>query len=402
MILRSLCLSACLLALAAEPPREGQSKQAQAPAGKASNVYYRAKGEKEWSLFGYYASESSARQVIEHLGRTGFEAEVRPGDTPIPRFGGAPPSTANLPVTETVTHEKATEVFSGMARQTDIAFRFPLDGCYARTQLMVERMQKQGLKPRRVWAVANGEELYARTKNHPKGYVTWGYHVAPVLRVRGPEGKQRWYVIDPSLFEAPATLAQWMYAQMRKREGHRPFVTVTKLGEAPVWVDRKKKDGTGYWPSADPKEGAHKHAVATMKKYKPWEGKSLPKGAVRLGPGGLRDALAAGRIKVPCSATGAGRLEGFSSCPCGPACGILWCGYNLLEEGPRDEPNPAGRVRSKQRAHVRAQVERRRPARSHVRGDLPGGGALPCLADRGQQREGSAGGEPACRASDRG
>src|SRR5262245_50546971 len=122
MLLRSLCLSACLLALAAEPPRQGQSKQAQAPAGKASNVYYRAKGEKEWSLFGYYASESSARQVLEHLGRTGFEAELRPGTTPIPRFGGAPPSTANLPLAETVTLEKATEVFTGMARQTDIAF----------------------------------------------------------------------------------------------------------------------------------------------------------------------------------------------------------------------------------------------------------------------------------------
>jgi hypothetical protein len=148
---------------------------------------------------------------------------------------------------------------------------------------MVEMMIRSGLKPRKVWAVAHGTELIAKTKHHPKGFVTWGYHVAPVLRVREKDDAQRWYVIDPSLFTAPVTLTAWMKAQM-KEGGHKPFLTVTKPGQAPKWGDHKVRTGSGYWPGGDPKEGVHAHAVATMKKYKPFEGKVMPRKTGRLWP----------------------------------------------------------------------------------------------------------------------
>jgi hypothetical protein len=141
---------------------------------------------------------------------------------------------------------------------------------------MIERMQKNGFKPRKIWSVANGEELFAKTKNHPRGYVTWGYHVAPVLGVR-QQNSRRWYVVDPSLFDKPAPIAQWVNAQMRSPRSHRPYVTLTKLGEAPIWVDHKRKPGTGYWPGSDPRPGLHDHAVTMMKKYKPWQGKDPPR-----------------------------------------------------------------------------------------------------------------------------
>jgi hypothetical protein len=106
-----------------------------------------------------------------------------------------------------------------------------------------------------------------------------------VLRVRDKDDEQRWYVIDPSLFSAPATLTAWMKAQMRKEDGHQPFMTITKPGQAPKWVDHKVRAGSGYWPGSDPKEGAHAHALSVMKKYKPWEGKVMPKSSARSDPG---------------------------------------------------------------------------------------------------------------------
>jgi hypothetical protein len=163
---------------------------------------------------------------------------------------------------------------------------------------MIERMQKNGFKPRKIWSVANGDELFARTKNHPNGYVTWGYHVAPVLRVRDHNDKtQRWYVIDPSLGTQPMTVAKWEAAQMRTAKSHKPYLTITKVGEAPLWVDRKRKPGTGYWPGNDPNAGLHNHAVATMKKYKPWEGKAPPKGVVLAWPKEGRSLWAAVRFE---------------------------------------------------------------------------------------------------------
>jgi hypothetical protein len=279
---RTLILSLLLLAASAA----AQDKPKQPQAVRTSTVYFREDGATEWSLFGYYETEASARNVFDHLERGGYQVKLEITNTPIPRPEPiSRKAPVKLPASETVSLDRATEVFRDMARQDDIAFRYPVDGCYARAELMVELMLRQGLKPRKVWAVASGEELVAKTKNHPKGYVTWAYHVAPVLRVRGADDEQRWYVIDPSLFTAPVTLTAWMKAQMRPEARHQPFLTITRPGQAPKWIDNKVRAGSGYWPGRDPKEGPHVHAVSTMKKYKPFEGKVIPKKTGRLGIG---------------------------------------------------------------------------------------------------------------------
>jgi hypothetical protein len=246
-----------------------------------SSVYYRTKGKAEWQLFGVYRSEESARGVFRHLARSGYEVELRISNAPIPKTPARKPSGL-LAVSETVTLAKAKEVFEWMARQKDIAFRFPTDGCYARAHLMVQRMQKNGFKPRKVWAFANGDTLYARTRNHPAGHVTWGYHVAPMLRVRIDANTQRWYVIDPSLCQTAVLVSQWEAAMLKSKDSHRPYLTLTRPGVAPTLLSKRKASGSGYWPGADPKQGADAHAVAVMRKYKPYEGKRPPKGLVRV------------------------------------------------------------------------------------------------------------------------
>jgi hypothetical protein len=288
---RVLSLTALLLALLVLPVStpaqtgKGAAKPQPKPIVTTSSVFYREKGAANYTLFGYYASEKSGRAIFEHLVRSGYEVELRISNTPIPKTPPLPVSGL-LPVAETVTVQKATDVFNWMARQSDIAYRYPTDGCYARAELMIERMQKNGFKPRKIWSVANGEELYARTKNHPRGFVTWAYHVAPVLRVRTGEKSQRWYVIDPSLSTKPMTITEWEKAQMRTATSTKPYLTLTRPGKPPKWIDHKYKAGTGYWPGTDPGVGVHAHAVATMKKYKPFEGKLPPKSFARRGPAG--------------------------------------------------------------------------------------------------------------------
>jgi hypothetical protein len=126
--------------------------------------------------------------------------------------------------------------------------------------------------------VANGEPLYARTKNVAAGYVTWGYHVAPVLHVRVNAKTKAWYVIDPSLFHHPVTIVQWENAQKKSPSSHTPYIAMTRLGEAPLWIDHQRKPGSGYWPGADPGVGLHNHAVQTMQRYKALE----PRAALNL------------------------------------------------------------------------------------------------------------------------
>src|ERR1700730_4122612 len=151
-----------------------------------------------------------------------------------------------------LTPEQAQQLFKSMATQPDISFRFPSDGCYARAHLMVRRMQAMGYRPGKVWAFARSkqESLVCRTRNHPRGYVTWKYHVAPTIRVR-IEDKVYDLVFDPSIFDHPVKISQWARAQKRSPTNRTPFICKTRIGQPPRRKPRARRTaGTGYWPSA--------------------------------------------------------------------------------------------------------------------------------------------------------
>jgi hypothetical protein len=183
-----------------------------------------------------------------------------------------------------VTHEQATWLFAQMAGQKDIAFRFPTDGCYARAHLMVQRMQKEGVFCLgKVWAFAHSDKkLLTVVAPPPYKVVRWDWHVAPTVRVKDWTGSVRPYVIDPSLCKGPVPVDQWKLTMKRAGTGTEPFIVQTKLGEPPIDPRKGRKcEGTGYRPGADPAEGLDAHALATMRRYKPWEGKVAPEEVIK-------------------------------------------------------------------------------------------------------------------------
>jgi hypothetical protein len=92
-----------------------------------------------------------------------------------------------------------------------IPFMYPDDGCWGRASEMCRLMQLQGLKPRKVW-IQGG--LNVATRNNPTCSVSWGWHVAPTLCVRGRKFfRHQDMVIDPSLFTTPVSKAQWKGVQ---------------------------------------------------------------------------------------------------------------------------------------------------------------------------------------------
>ena len=177
---------------------------------------------------------------------------------------------------EAISEEQAQQLFNDMAAQKDIAFKYPNDGCYARAHLMSERMQEQGITPGKVWNYAsanfdptNGTSLRVNTKYdyEDKGYVEWGYHVAPTVKVQRSDGTVEDMVIDPSLFDKPVTIAEWKAIQGDSSS----VIMQTKLGE-PAYPGI---GGSGYWPGEDPSEGVDEHAKKTMEDYKKKEAEIL-------------------------------------------------------------------------------------------------------------------------------
>ena len=164
------------------------------------------------------------------------------------------------PSSEAIEAELAAAILAEFSTDEDLALRYPADGCYARTHLMVKRLLDRGLAPSKVWAFAAGaaDLLWMITPDHPDGRVQWRYHVAPVHMVRGPDGGPQEIVFDPLLFDRPVTVDEW-----RDALHDTPSVVVTALGETPI----PARGGSGYWPSSDPPEGPDAHARETLDAY---------------------------------------------------------------------------------------------------------------------------------------
>jgi Glutaminase len=157
----------------------------------------------------------------------------------------------------------AMAIFAEFAAATDLALGFPADGCYARTHLMVQRLLDRGLAPSKVWAFAASatDLLWIESPHHPAGRVQWGYHVAPSLLVRGPDGGGQEMAFDPLLFDRPIPVEEWRHALHDT-----PTLVRTAPGEPPL----PERGGSGYWPGPDPLEGPDVHARETLEEYQRW------------------------------------------------------------------------------------------------------------------------------------
>lgn len=111
-----------------------------------------------------------------------------------------------------------------------IPFRYPDDGCWARAHEMCRLMIAAGVTPAKVWIdYAAPTLLHAATRNHWQCFVEWTWHVAPTLCVRSYWCGMETYVIDPSLFTGPVTVATWQAAQGG------PNTTLTHTSASVYW-----------------------------------------------------------------------------------------------------------------------------------------------------------------------
>jgi hypothetical protein len=204
---------------------------------------------------------------------------LRQTGSPSPEPSPAPPrAPKSKPVkvpadVSVVSLSEAQAVVLRMKSQPDIAFRYPADGCYARAHLMCQRLVEMGLQPGKAWVFDDAKQnrLVATTPNHPRGYVQWWYHVAPILKVRDNAGKVRSHVIDPSMFDRPATIFEWQKKMYHSRVRFLGRLECTSLRQPPTDGKGKRFPGSGYWPGPDPGDLTG-HARNMMAMYKPHQG----------------------------------------------------------------------------------------------------------------------------------
>ena len=162
---------------------------------------------------------------------------------------------------DAIESDQASAIFTEFVAAEELVLGFPADGCYARTHLMVQRLLDRGLAPSKVWAFAASvaDLLWMEVPGHPDGRVQWGYHVAPALLVRTPNGETCEMVLDPLLFDRAVLVEEWANALHDT-----PTLLRTAPGEPPL----PARGGSGYWPGPDPLEGPDVHARETLEEYR--------------------------------------------------------------------------------------------------------------------------------------
>jgi len=138
-----------------------------------------------------------------------------------------------------LTEEQAFQLFKEMAEQKDIPFCYPEDGCYARAHKMTQLLEKKGVIAAKVFLVG---DLKVETKNSPKGFVEWWYHVAPLIAVE-KEKKIEMFVLDPSLGKGPMKLDDWVNLQISHPGGKKDSLYYTpRFNYTPSNKDQQRKE----------------------------------------------------------------------------------------------------------------------------------------------------------------
>lgn len=114
-----------------------------------------------------------------------------------------------------VSEAESRALFEYLSQQEHIPFHYPQEGCFARAHEMSELLELKGIASRKVFIIDSDNDLSVASEWSPTGKVTWNYHVATLVTVRGKDGAERDLVFDPSIMTAPATVSEWQ-AKMSK------------------------------------------------------------------------------------------------------------------------------------------------------------------------------------------
>jgi uncharacterized Zn-binding protein involved in type VI secretion len=113
----------------------------------------------------------------------------------------------------TLSEKQAQELFDELKSNKDIPFGYASDCCYARAHRMASIMNVKGIKNQKLWCWPLGNDsLNAKKVWKPNDIqnIEWKYHVASTVGVVDARGNVKQKVIDPSLFDSPVSIDEWL------------------------------------------------------------------------------------------------------------------------------------------------------------------------------------------------
>jgi hypothetical protein len=183
------------------------------------------------------------------------------------QFSSAPPASPVVSCPKgALTEQEAKQWFDDFKHREEIPWNYPNDCCYNRAHVMARELHAVGVDVGKVWNYAPspniGDFLRVATPNDPKGYVEWGYHVAPTVPVTDPRGQIHRMVIDPSIANTPITPDQWKALQGQ------PLSKLVATNASPYYRDQNGRAYAGVDPTNRQRPPTHEEVQAIFDRHR--------------------------------------------------------------------------------------------------------------------------------------
>ncbi|MES3037287.1 MAG: protein-glutamine glutaminase family protein [Bdellovibrionota bacterium] len=152
------------------------------------------------------------------------------------------------PTATVITPAQATTVFAHAKAQIPTNFTLEMDGCDERANLISRFLEKNYQIKNLIITGTGGTTINARWLPWSDQTIDWGHHVATLVAVKSNNALS-WMVIDPTVFDSPVTVNQWMtkvagpYPLMKFRASQRnlsdPYLDKTLAQPKLIYVHGK-------------------------------------------------------------------------------------------------------------------------------------------------------------------
>lgn len=140
-------------------------------------------------------------------------------------YDGAESTSKSIPIS-VISFKMAHYLFEMFKRDKSFPFDYLTLGCQANAHKMSLIAEKYNIYFGKIYAEGR---LQVKTDNEQKPFVRWGWHVAPVVFIR--EGnKDNLKVIDPSIFDQPVSVSEWIDKMLYNKNGFDAYVTTYYYG----------------------------------------------------------------------------------------------------------------------------------------------------------------------------
>lgn len=133
---------------------------------------------------------------------------------------GQKPTYTQIDDNNAISQEKAESLFNFLKDSTGLEFRYSYGGCEDRAHAMSLFLKSKKIKTSKIWnfdpyyiSLFNSQEqLSSFDRSGLSEKVFWGYHVAPIIKVKSGDHIEL-KVIDPSISDNILTIDKWLELQ---------------------------------------------------------------------------------------------------------------------------------------------------------------------------------------------